>query len=139
MFTPDPVQLLVLFGLTAIVAGVTFRGLVHLRERSVGELFVSGWLAVNVLIIYLPLNFQINLLSGIQVPLAVLATWGLYRHMMPWMRAAAPLKIHGLVRFVPILFILLVIPTNVYLLSWRIFDLSRHTYRTTCTAMMLRP
>jgi hypothetical protein len=89
---------------------------------------VSGWFAVNLLIIYLPLNFQINLLNGIQVPMAILATWGIYRHIMPWLTVTIPGNLRGLVRFVPIVFILLVIPTNVYLLSWRILDVGRHTY-----------
>ncbi|MCC7369115.1 MAG: hypothetical protein IT306_11870 [Chloroflexi bacterium] len=128
VFTPQPAQLLIYLGVPAIVAALTFRGFVPLRLRSVEELFVTGWLAVNALIIYLPFNFQINLLSGIQVPLAILTTIGLYRHVMPWLRETLPGRLAGLVRFTPLAIVLLVLPTNLYLFSWRIVDLNRHTY-----------
>jgi hypothetical protein len=140
VFTPDPAQLVILLGLTAVVAGLTFRGFVPLKERRIEELFLSCWLAVNVIIIYLPLQFQINLLSGIQVPLAFLATRGLYEHIVPWLRETLPAKlpllpgalgrfeVRGLARFAPILLLLLVLPTNLYLVSWRVLDLSRHKY-----------
>lgn len=140
VFTPDPAHLAILLGLTAVVALVTFRGFVPLRERRTEELFMAGWLAVNLFIIYLPLDFQINLLSGIQVPLAFLATRGLHEHVMPWLRERLTdgrpglpglqrlAGLHGLVRFVPIGLLLLVLPTNLYLVSWRILDLNRHKY-----------
>ncbi|MFN8637423.1 MAG: hypothetical protein U0893_26525 [Chloroflexota bacterium] len=140
VFTPNPAQLIVLLGLTAVLAAVTFRGFVPLKQRRVEELFVACWLAVNAVIIYLPLDFQINLLSGIQVPLAFLATRGLYEHVVPWLRETLPAKLsllpgalgridlRGLTRYAPILFLLLVLPTNLYLVSWRVLDLSRHKY-----------
>lgn len=128
VFTPDPAQLIVLLGLTAVVAGLTFRGFVPLRERRPSDLFMCGWLATNLVIIYLPLNFQINLLSGIQVPLAFLATRGLYEHVVPWLRDALPGRTRALARFAPLALLLLVLPTNVYLVSWRVLDLSRHKY-----------
>jgi hypothetical protein len=128
VFTPDPVQLLVYLGLTAIVAAITFRGFVPLREQKIEDLFVRVWMCVNLLIIYLPLNFQINLLSGIQVPLAILATRVLYGHIKPWLTETLPNQLQPLARFAPALLLVLVLPTNLYLVSWRVFDLQRHTY-----------
>jgi hypothetical protein len=120
--------LIVLLGLTALVAGLTFPGFTRLKDRDPGELFLCTWLAVNLVIIYLPLDFQINLLSGIQVPLAFLATRGLYWHVVPWLRETLPSRLRGLAAFAPIVLLALVLPTNLYLVSWRILDLSRHNY-----------
>ncbi|MCC6177946.1 MAG: hypothetical protein IT305_21815 [Chloroflexi bacterium] len=126
--TPDPVHLIVLLGAPLILALATFRGFVPLVERASVDLFVGAWLVVNLLIVYLPLNFQINLLNGIQVPLAILATQGLYRHVVPWLKSAHLPLARYVAPTVPALFLLLVLPTNLYLVSWRVLDLSRHNY-----------
>ncbi len=138
VFTPDPLQLVVLLGATLILAALTFRGFVPLAERRDDELFLAGWFVVNLLIIYLPVNFQVMMLNGFQVALAVLATRGLFDHVLPWLRpraAAVQGRSFGirwleprLSIVVPALFLALVVPTNVYLLSWRFVDLGRHQY-----------
>jgi hypothetical protein len=128
VFTPDPPRLLVLLGPITIMAALGLRGLRPLRERGVGELFVVTWLAVNLVIIYLPFEFQINLLNGIQVPLAVLAAGWVYRSALPWLATRLPTRQARLQTLLPILVLALVVPTNVYLLSWRIVDLGRHSY-----------
>jgi hypothetical protein len=128
VFTPDPAQLTILLGLTLVVAAVTFRGLVPLRDRSIERLFVDVWMVVNLCILYLPLNFQFNLLSGIQVPLAIVAIRGLFESVIPSLRAFLPTRVAPLARFAPIVFILMVLPTNLYLVSWQVLDLSRRSY-----------
>lgn len=136
VFTPDPLQLVVLLGLPLILAGATFRGFVPLASRTTEELLLSSWFAVNLLVIYLPTNFQIMMLNGFQVALAVLATRGLYDHVLPWLlgvvaayggplRRLPATRLHSLGLA---LFFLAVLPTNLYLLGWRIVDLGRRDY-----------
>ncbi|MBN1178448.1 MAG: hypothetical protein JXD18_04500 [Anaerolineae bacterium] len=128
--TPDPLHLLVLLGLTFLVAAGTFDGVVPLRSQSDERLLIKSWFGISLLLIYLPLRFQSMLLTGYQWPIAVLTTWGLFERMMPWLRdRLSRTKVPvSRVRVVPAIFLLAVLPTNLYLLSWRLFDLNRHGY-----------
>ena len=131
--TPSPPHLVVLLGLTFVAALLTFvRTLGPLGGQSHRDLLLKGWFAANLVIIYLPVRFEIMLLAGFQIVMAALATDGLYGRLIPW--AARRLESLGavdgarIVRFVPVLFLLLVLPTNLYLLAWRMNDLSRDEY-----------
>ncbi len=135
VFTPDPVHLILLLGLTFILALATFEGIVPLRSQSSRALFIKGWFGITLLLIYLPVQFRIMLLTGYQLPMAALATTGLIDHILPWLqeRLASNRLIHlpsrdRLARWMPALFLLTVLPTNLYLLSWRVIDLNRHDY-----------
>jgi hypothetical protein len=129
-FTPDPAHLVILLGLTFLVALLTFDGLVPLRARSDRDLFVKSWFIVVPLLIYLPLHFEIMLLTSYQVLLGILATRGLFDHVMPWLRERLPTRIASgrCLRAVPMLFLFTVSITNMYLLAWRVLDLRRHDY-----------
>lgn len=131
--TPSPPHLVVLLGLTFVAALLTFvRTLGPLAGQSHRDLLLKGWFAANLVIIYLPVRFEIMLLAGFQMVMAALATDGLYDRLIPW--AARWLESLGmadgtrLTRFVPVLFLMLVLPTNLYLLVWRMNDLSRDEY-----------
>ena len=135
VFTPDPAHLLILLGLTFMVAVVTFDGVVHLRRQTDRQLFVKGWFGATLLLIYLPFRFRVMLLTGYQLPMAVLATWGLFGRILPWLQECLDkghwrnlLSHERLGRWVPTLFLLAVLPTNVYLTAWRVVDLGRHDY-----------
>ena len=135
VFTPDPAHLLILLGLTFIIALTTFDGVVPLRRQTDQQLFVKGWFGVTLLLIYLPFRFRIMLLTGYQLPMAVLATWGLFDHVIPWLeerltgvRWRRLLSRGHLARWGTALFLLAVLPTNLYLLAWRVVDLSQHDY-----------
>jgi hypothetical protein len=132
VFTPDPAHLLILLGLTFILAILGFTGIVPLKRQPDRELFIKIWFGVTLLLIYLPLHFRIMLLTGYQLPLAVMASWVLYDRVTPWVRSI--LEERGWRRqacvasWVPALFLLAVLPTNLYLFAWRITELNRHTY-----------
>ena len=139
VFTPDPLQLVVLLGPTFLLALAAQRGLAPHRQARDAELLLGCWFIANLFLIYLPVNFQIMMLNGYQVPLAALATAAIYGGVLPWLRerpagagsrlAAVGAKLaRRAVPLVPLAFLLLVVPTNLYLLSWRIYDLNRHTY-----------
>jgi len=134
-FTPDPAHLVVLLGGTFLLALATFDGLVPLRAQANGRLLIKSWFVVVPLLVYLPLPFQIMLLTGYHVPMAALATAGLFDHVLPWLRERASgsrlhrwLTTERLNRVVLVLLLGAVSVTNLYLLGWRVLDLSRHEY-----------
>ena len=47
----------------------------RLRGLDNKELFLRGWFLANLVLIYVPVDFQIHMLNGWQVPIAILATW----------------------------------------------------------------
>lgn len=135
VFTPPPPHLILLLGITFITAIFAYSGILPLKQQKDDTLFVKVWFVVTLLLVYLPIPFQIMLLTGYQIPLAVLATISVYDHMIPWIqehmisrRKEFVPKIRSVSRLVPILFVLLIIPTNIYLLTWRMLVLNRNEY-----------
>jgi hypothetical protein len=131
-WTPSPFRLLIVIGIPFWLALLTFDGLVPLRERPLRELFLKTWFGVNLFVAYLPVSYQIHYLNGWQAPVAILATVGLYRRVIPWLEESARHFPKCLAlpwaRWAPALLLLAVIPTNVYLLAWRFVDLGRHQH-----------
>lgn len=147
-WTPSPPHLLVLLGVPFLVALLTL----VLPKRSPGlereamqppdpinrrELFLKTWFVVNFFVVYVPLSYQIHYLNGWQVPIAILATLGLYRRVIPWLkrrvtkdgRQGAPafgrLSVEAMLAS---LLIVAALPTNIYLFAWRFVDLSRYSH-----------
>lgn len=134
--TPNPLHLLILLGITFMVAWVGFFSKLRSRQVQADQaLLVRGWFLVTLVLVYLPLRFQIMLLAGYQLPIAVLATIGLFDYILPWLQGRISstrrqrwFTRERLTRMIPNLFLLAVIPTNLYLLAWRVVDLNRHDY-----------
>src|SRR5262249_189165 len=62
--------------------------------------------------------------SGWQVVTGVLATIGLYTRVLPWLQKRfASYSREQLARYASIALIVVVLPTNVYLLAWRFLDM----------------
>ncbi len=135
-FTPSPLHLLVLLGITFFLAlGGFFQRLGSFRKLSNRDLFIKGWFIANLIIIYLPLRFQVMLLTGFQFVLAILATDFVFTRFIPWLqvRLAPEQSVDGLTKkrlaqWVPVLLLLAVLPTNLYLFAWRLVDLQRNSY-----------
>lgn len=129
-FTPDPPHLLILLGVTFLLALATFDGLVPLDKQQDEWLLVKSWFVLVPLLVYLPLHFQIMLLTGYHVPMTALATRGLFERVLPWLRERSSDSgwRRSLVRSAPALLLAFVSLTNVYLVAWRVIDLSRHEY-----------
>lgn len=129
-FTPDPPHLLILLGATFLLALATFDGLVPLGKQRDEWLLVKSWFVIVPLLVYLPLHFQIMLLTGYHVPVAAVATKGLFERVLPWLRERSSDSgwRRWLVRSAPALLLAFVSLTNVYLVAWRVIDLGRHDY-----------
>jgi len=125
-WTPAPWLLPILMGLAWLMAIWALDIKTPWKDRDDTHLFVMAWFLSHFVVIYLPLNFQIHLLSGWQVVGGVLATIGLFTRVLPWLQkrfAKTPQPV--LWRRLVAVFLLLIIPTNLYLLAWRFLDLNR--------------
>jgi hypothetical protein len=130
VFTPAPHHLLILMGvplLLVVAASVSMliRPPPLLRKAfaaaSDTDLFLWSWLIVGFALLYIPTDFQIHMLNSWQIPVGLIAVRWLCRQILPVVAAARP----RLARALPLLLVIAVLPTNVYLISWRILDLGR--------------
>lgn len=134
VFTPNPLLLPILLGPTFLLALFTIAKTnpFRLQGRDDRKLFLMTWFWANFLLIYIPTDYQIHMLNGWQVPIAILATQGLFNYIIPFvqkqMSRPRGWSNTAIQRGVLIIFIAMVLPTNLYLLLWRFVDLSRHGY-----------
>ena len=130
VFTPSPLHMFVLMGLPLVLALVSLILLIFKKNSEFLQtqtgLFVAGWFIAGWLLTYLPTDFQIHMINSWQVPVILLATLFLGEQVFPLLKKVKP----GIFSFglFSALVVGLVILTNLYLFSWRILDLGRHTY-----------
>lgn len=125
-WTPPPYLLPILMGVQWLLAIWALDIKTPWRERDDTHLFIMAWFLSHFVLIYIPLNFQIHLLSGWQVVTAALATIGLYTRVLPWLQKRFQNTPHErLALYASAALILITIPTNVYLIGWRFIDLRR--------------
>jgi hypothetical protein len=94
-----------------------------------------GWFLTGALLNYIPTDFQIHMLNTWQIPMMILAAIGLCDLIAPTV-ARWKLGIRSLgfgsgrrtERLLVVVFVLAVLPTNLYLWAWRFVDLARHDY-----------
>jgi uncharacterized membrane protein len=127
VYTPNPLHLVVLFGLPLVVAVFTWAQKLRLRVWGNPRLFVQVWFLVGFLLNYVPTDFQIHMLNSWQVPMMILVAEGLYEFIVPAI-ARWKLVARRAQRLALTAFALAILPTNVYLWTWRFVDLNRHDY-----------
>lgn len=128
VYTPSLPHLFILFGLPLIIALIAWVALVRDRRRRRGPLlFVMVWFPVGLLLSYIPTDFQIHMLNSWQVPMMILVTVGL-RDLVPPLLDRWTARTRRGQQLVLALFLLVVLPTNVYLWAWRLVDLNRRDY-----------
>ena len=118
VWTPPHLHLIVLMGAPLLLA---LLGAVRRTYWSEERWFAATWAATSVCLIYLPVVYQIKLLSGWQFPIAVLAAHAWHEKIRP---VLGPRISPGLA--VAVLAVL-VSSTNLYLFAWRFTDLRRHS------------
>ncbi len=124
VWTPSPPLLVVLMGVPLVLAAWRLRGLDWHHD---GTRFVACWAVTGAALIYVPTVFQVKLLAAFQVPLALLAADLWCTRVAPevtaWTTRALGARVSA---WVPALVLAgLVLPTNAYLLVWRLVDLRR--------------
>lgn len=122
----SPAKALAFLVLFVIAAGLVVDLAQSRPDEPVAFLLVKTWAVVHLLIIYIPLEFQIHLLNPWQIPLSLLAVNFWLDRVVPWVRARQPR--FGSPRVMGALLLLAVIPTNLYLFAWRFVDLRRYDY-----------
>ena len=133
-FTPSPLHMIIAMGLPLILAILTLfllvlkRGSGQSHELSTVHslLFIGVWFVVGWALTYIPTDYQIHMINSWQVPIGLLATIGIYRYITPrlaeWKITRRPQVIAVLV------FLVLNLPTNAYLWTWRLLELNDHDY-----------
>lgn len=119
--SPSPVWLVTGYGLAMPLAAL---GAGRAWKTQAGR-FAISWAVVNVLATYIPSSFQRRLLSGFQVPLAMLAATGLVQVLIPWIRRVWPRHLHlgerytrrGMTRLLIFIAITLMTLTNLIILG----------------------
>ncbi len=135
VFTPNLLQLPILLGPAFVLALLTalWQRPFRLQGVSNNQLFLRGWFFVTFILIYLPVDYQVHLINGWQVPIAILATQGLFDYVVPFVER----RLNGrgwagtrstVQRGLMTALVLAIVPTNAYLLGWRFTELSRHDY-----------
>jgi hypothetical protein len=104
-----------------------------LKDQDDKTLFLTAWFVFNFVLVYLPTDYQIKMLNGWQVPIAILATQGLFKYGLPLAGRLSPRrgwgwKADGLKAGLAAALLIVVAPTNLYLLGWRFVELRRHDY-----------
>lgn len=120
-WTPNLLHLPILLGVPLVLALLAFRPRM-LQSRDDAEILVGVWFLAHFVLVYLPLSFQIHLLLGWQVPIAILAAAALRNLVLPWLRGKVPrLAVPTMAAILA-----LCVVTNLYLVAWRTLDLGRH-------------
>ena len=134
VYTPNPLHFFILMGLPLLIALITAVALLvksigqqwhELREKPV-ILFLLIWFFFGWLLTYIPTDFQIHMINSWQVPVILLAGYGLYRWVFPWLqkyllnKRAVYLAAGLIISFCAL--------TNLYLFAWRFYDLHRYDY-----------
>jgi hypothetical protein len=133
VYTPGLLHLPILLGIPFLLAIFTVlrEGIGSFRTTSDQDLFLKSWFLATFLIIYLPVDFQIHLLNGWQIPICILAVQGIFRYLLPWFQKHIQINRinpQSLQKLATIGLLILVIPTNIYLLGQRFVELKRHDY-----------
>lgn len=87
--SPRPVDMLVGYGLIALLAAAGAWWAIRRRGERPRALLPVCWAVVNAAIIYLPVSFQRKLVEGMHIPLCVLAGLGLAHVIGRWLAPPA--------------------------------------------------
>ena len=133
VYTPPLYRLPILLGLPFLLALYTaiHQNPLRLRGVSNNDLFVRGWFWISFVLVYLPVDYQIHMLNGWQVPIAILATQGIFEYLVPALAQRRPTLRASAQRLALIVAAFVIVfssLTNLYLFAWRFYDLSRYDY-----------
>jgi hypothetical protein len=79
--SPPPSYYILGYGLVFLLA---IGGFIHfLRQRRQRELFLIVWLVVVAIMLYLPFKVQRRSITGLHIPLCILASLGLFKYVLP--------------------------------------------------------
>ena len=128
VWTPPHVHLVVLMGFPLLLAAAALAWrLVDGDDR----LFVATWAGCGLVLIYVPVVYQIKMLTAWQVPLAILAVAAWNERVTPalsrWLRERGRVRLSSQVTaYAGAALVAATLPTNAYLFAWRFTELKKH-------------
>ncbi len=135
VLSPHPLHYLAAY---AVVGPLALAGALYLLKRSDEKwLFLLAWVAVVPPLLYAPFSLQRRLLEGFQIPLCILAAFGLSRYVLPAVRRFRPLRYlerfkrytrPRMRRFATTVIILATVPTNVLLIAGNSVEVARRPW-----------
>jgi len=107
------------YGLLGVLAALGIYYLIKQKKFSNKSVFIITWLAVQLLLIYLPVNYQRRMTQGLQIPLTILATISLLAlYNVVKKRKTATTKFIYEQRYLVLIFLsLLLVGSNIFQLS----------------------
>jgi hypothetical protein len=122
--SPPPSFYILGYGLVFLLA---IGGFIHiLRQHRERELFLPAWLVVVAIMLYFPFKVQRRSITGLHIPLCILASLGLFKYVLPtvyhsrvWRAISRVLSYdrRRLRSFVLNLIVVATFPSNLYLLA----------------------
>lgn len=128
VFMPLPPYLFFLLGIPLFLAVATLVKWVREKKWNDERRFIGVWFILGFCLLYIPTDFQIHMLNTWQIPIMILAAECLYDGLAPWIVRVFPRPWLGLraAQWAALGLLVLVLPTNLYLWSWRFIELNRH-------------
>jgi hypothetical protein len=118
ILSPHPLHYLAAYGVPLLLAAFAVRD----AWRSEGPAWLAlAWVGVVPFLVYLPFNLQRRLLEGVQVPLSLLAAWGLGRILNFKLQISSLRRwlVVGVVLFILSLTNVMLVAGNTMVLRWR--------------------
>jgi len=124
VLSPHPLHYVMGYAPVAVLA--ILGAVCVLRQHDEMRLRLVAWAVVVPPLLYLPFNLQRRLIEGWQIPLAILAAFGLMRFVLPawrrtrlvrWLVRFPRYSARGMSRWVIALILLAMVPTNILLLG----------------------
>lgn len=87
--SPNPIHFVLTYLPLLVLASLTWRPRMYLdesRQRTFAFLWI--WILVVAILLYMPITQQRRFIEGVQVPLAILAAFGLCDVALPWLARA---------------------------------------------------
>ncbi len=135
VYTPPLYRLPVLLGPAFLLALFTAIRQNPFRLSGVDNktLFLRSWFWGNMALVYLPVDYQIHMLNGWQVPISILAVIGLFTYIVPAVQRwgatrGRQWRLAAIQNWAVAILLIVIVPTNLYLFAWRFVDLARHDY-----------
>ncbi len=123
VLSPHPVHYLLGYGIVGPLAigGVRY----FLKRKEERGLFLVAWVLIVPPLLYAPFNLQRRLIEGFQIPLCILASFGISRYVLPAITRFRLVKaltrferytLPKLRRFIVTIIVLVTVPSNLLLL-----------------------
>jgi hypothetical protein len=138
VYTPPLPHLLILMGVPLLLTLVGLatnapkarpsRFIALVRDAPMRDLLLLVWLLLGCALLYIPADFQIKMFVAWQVPLSIFATRTLFRGIDVLGGRVSSVRSPRAALIIAGIVVATTIPTNAYLLGWRVIDLSRHDY-----------